>query len=70
MLAFLRLLAVLIANLFKSRRRLSRDPVSPSSTQYRVAATTDAPTAAGQRPRAAGVGDPAVAEPARYGPGR
>ena len=71
MLAILRLLAAFIANLFKSRRRLEAEILSsPSSTQYRFEATTGTSAAAGQRSRAAGVDDPAVAEPARYSPDR
>ena len=47
-----------------------RSSSSPSSTQYRLEATTGTSSAAGQRSRAAGVDDAAVAEPARYGSGR
>jgi len=72
MLAILRLLAVFIVSLFKSRRRLEAEMLFLRH-QLDIAfeaTTTGTFSAAGQRPRAAGVDNPAVAEPARYGSGR
>ena len=63
MIAILRLIAAFIANLFKSRRRLEAENLFLTA-QHRLEATTATSSAAGQRSRAAGVDDPAVAEPA------
>jgi hypothetical protein len=57
------LLAASVANLFKSRRRLEAENLFLAA-QHRLEATTATSSAAGQRSRAAGVDDPAVAEPA------
>ncbi|MGZ8409668.1 MAG: hypothetical protein ACXWVS_07065 [Hyphomicrobium sp.] len=69
MLAIVYLLAASVANLFKSRRRLEAEILFLRHQVNIAWATANAFSASGQRSRAAGVDDPAVATPARYGPG-
>ena len=55
-----------VADLFKSRRRLEAEILClRHQLKYRIEATTATSAAAGQRSCAAGVDDPALAEPAR-----